>query len=113
MEPDYSNREIREFFKDIKEVLMRIEQQTIKTNGRVTTLEKGHNVSYGWIKGITVSFGFIVVVLIPVMVYAYNLSQQNQTLVFDGKLSDTESKVSLFEKQLNSALSSFRSSPKY
>ena len=40
MEPDYSNREINEMFKDVKESLNRIETQTTKTNGRVNSLEK-------------------------------------------------------------------------
>jgi fructose-bisphosphate aldolase class 1 len=39
-EENYSNREIREMFNDIKQQMNRIEAQTIKTNGRVSTLEK-------------------------------------------------------------------------
>lgn len=39
MDAPYSNREIQEFFKDIKESLERIETQTSKTNGRVSKLE--------------------------------------------------------------------------
>ena len=39
MPNDYSNREIETMFQDIKDTLVRIENQVIKTNGRVTTLE--------------------------------------------------------------------------
>ena len=37
---EYSNREIDHMMKDIKDTLIRIETQTTKTNGRVTSLEK-------------------------------------------------------------------------
>lgn len=37
---DYSNRELDHMFNDITQILTRIEAQTIKTNGRVTRLEK-------------------------------------------------------------------------
>lgn len=36
---DYSNREIDNMFNEIMNTLKRIEEQTIKTNGRVNTLE--------------------------------------------------------------------------
>ncbi len=38
-EPDYSNREIDNMFNEIMSTLKRIEEQTIKTNGRVSALE--------------------------------------------------------------------------
>jgi hypothetical protein len=38
-EPDYTNRELDRMFKDIMDTLYRIEEQTTKTNGRVTRLE--------------------------------------------------------------------------
>lgn len=39
MTAPYSNREIDAHFAEIKETLRRIEQQTVRTNGRVTQLE--------------------------------------------------------------------------
>ena len=46
MEPDFSTREIKHFFEEIKnslvnqdKMLAEIKQQVIKTNGRVTALE--------------------------------------------------------------------------
>lgn len=38
-EEQFSNREIREMFKDIQLNLTRIENQTLRTNGRVSSLE--------------------------------------------------------------------------
>ena len=40
MDKPYENREIDHMFNDIKETLERIEEQTTRTNGRVTSLEK-------------------------------------------------------------------------
>lgn len=56
----YSNREIQEFFKDIKESLGRIENQTVKTNGRVTKLENWRAYSNG-------AIAVIVLVVVPVL----------------------------------------------
>jgi hypothetical protein len=36
---DYTNREIDRMFTELKEIMLRVEAQTIKTNGRVTALE--------------------------------------------------------------------------
>ena len=40
MEEEYTNREIDHYMNDVKLTLKRIEEQTTKTNGRVTTLER-------------------------------------------------------------------------
>lgn len=46
-EQPYTNREIQEFMRDIKETLARIEAQTTRTNGRVTLLEAWKQYSMG------------------------------------------------------------------
>jgi len=40
MKEDYSKREIDHFVRDIRDTLVRIESQVVRTNGRVTSLEK-------------------------------------------------------------------------
>lgn len=40
MNEDYSNRELETFFSDFKHTLQEIKYETVKTNGRVTSLEK-------------------------------------------------------------------------
>ena len=69
-EQPYSNRELREFFKESKEAWARIEEQTKKTNGRVSSLER-------WRTGIVMSISVFVVIVIPLAVYAYGISNQN------------------------------------
>lgn len=59
-ETPYSNREFDFHFKEVKETLARIEQQTTKTNGRVGLLENWRNYIMGSIAIIT----FIVIPLI-------------------------------------------------
>lgn len=55
-EDHYSNREIDAHFKEIKEVLARIETQTTKTNGRVSKLENWK----AWVVGYAVAITPIV-----------------------------------------------------
>lgn len=40
MEPKFTNREINEMFKDVRESLTRIEEQTTRHNGRMTRMEE-------------------------------------------------------------------------
>ena len=60
MEKPYQKREIDEFMRDIKEALERIEAQTTRTNGRVSSLE----IWRGFITGGLVIIG---VVLLPIL----------------------------------------------
>ena len=66
-EEPYKNREIREMFDDIKSTLLRIETQTTKTNGRVSSLEGSRN----WVLG-----GAAVFVPIFVIVAGWLVTQQ-------------------------------------
>ncbi len=63
-EAPYTNREINEFFRDVKESLVRIESGVIKTNGRVNKLENWRYL---------ISGGMIVITLfvIPMVVYIF------------------------------------------
>ncbi len=47
VDKQYSNREIDLMFKEIKNQLDRIEKQTSKTNGRVSTLETWKSTIHG------------------------------------------------------------------
>lgn len=69
MNQDYSNREIDAHFSDIKETLARIETQTTKTNGRVTSLEESRSSFRGWVAGFTIS-SFLIIALVT---YIFNL----------------------------------------
>ncbi len=69
IEQDYSNREINEFFRDIKDSLGRIEVQTTKTNGRVNSLEESRSKFIGWSMG----FGVAVSIILVLLVYIFNL----------------------------------------
>ena len=48
---DYSNREIDRMFHELKEIMLRVEAQTIKTNGRVTSLERWKEGAMGKVIG--------------------------------------------------------------
>jgi hypothetical protein len=64
MDSPYSNREIDSHFQEIKDSLARIEEQTTKTNGRVTSLEAWKQYIIGCIA---------VLVLIGLPILTYNL----------------------------------------
>lgn len=66
MDAPYSNREIDSHFNEIKETLDRIEKQTIKTNGRVSSLEEWRSYVVGAVA---------VLVLIGLPLLTYNLWQ--------------------------------------
>jgi len=55
-EKDYSNREIDASFREIKNLLIEIRDQTVKTNGRVSKLEL-------WKEGLMGKFTIIGIVL--------------------------------------------------
>lgn len=54
----FTNREITEKWNDLSDTLKRIEDQTVRTNGRVSALEKWMYVAIG-------GMGVISVVLVP------------------------------------------------
>lgn len=60
MQPNepFTNREITEKWNDLSDTLKRIEDQTVRTNGRVSALEKWMYVAIG-------GMGVISVVLVP------------------------------------------------
>lgn len=64
-EPPYQNREIREMFDEVKASLNRIETQTIKTNGRVSSLERWQSYVIGFCAAISIG---LISVLIPLVI---------------------------------------------
>lgn len=59
----YSNRELDEWRKDVAASLGRIEAQTIKTNGRVTSMER-------WRSFITGGMAILTVMVLPMLTWA-------------------------------------------
>lgn len=64
MTQPYSNREIDNHFTDIKSALARIEEQTTKTNGRVSKLENWRSLLIG-------GWAILILFVLPILVYAY------------------------------------------
>lgn len=71
-EVPYSNREIAEMFRDIRDTCGRIENQTTKTNGRVNKLEGFRQ----WLTGSGVVVSLIVIPLFGWMLYQVALLPQ-------------------------------------
>lgn len=59
----YTDREIEEWRKDVAGSLERIETQTIRTNGRVTSLEKGKYITIG-------AVGVLTSIVVPILAWA-------------------------------------------
>lgn len=77
MNEDYSKRELDEHFKamdsrfDKQDVqLTEIKVQTTKTNGSVISLK-------AWRTGLTMCLAIIAFIVIPLIVYSFQLSQEN------------------------------------
>ncbi len=71
MENPFTVREIKGLFNEVHEKLDRIEGQTIRTNGRVSLLER-------WRTGIIMCISLITFIVIPLILYANRL--QNDLL---------------------------------
>ena len=57
-----TNRELNKDIKHIKETTIRIEQQVMKTNGRVSSLEKWRAYTVG-------AFAVVTALFIPIIIY--------------------------------------------
>jgi cytochrome c-type biogenesis protein CcmH/NrfG len=62
-EQDFTNREIKLMFHELKDQATRIERQTTLTNGRVSDLEKWRYISMG-------SVAVLVMLVIPLLSWA-------------------------------------------
>lgn len=89
MNPDepYRNRELDQIFDDIQKTLIRIETQTTRTNGRVSSLE-------GWRQYIVGAVSVLVIVVVPVLgVLAWQVVQNKSQLAgVDVQLTELELK---------------------
>lgn len=88
-EAQYSNREIREFFSDIKDTLSRIENQTTRTNGRVTKLEMRNSYIAG-------AIAVISIIALPLFSYMFFQLQDAQASIVQLQVTEgiSTSKVS-------------------
>jgi hypothetical protein len=64
IEKNYSKRELDTHFEEIKEYLVRIENQTVRTNGRVNKLENWRSVLIG-------GWAIVTFLVIPLLTYIY------------------------------------------
>lgn len=72
-EQPYKNRELQEKFADIREYLIRIEDQTTKTNGRVNRLEGFQKYIIGFCTAIGIILVSIVIPLISAILSSHQL----------------------------------------
>lgn len=68
-EEPYQNREIREMFKDVKEALVRIEDQTKQHNHRMTKIERRQVYVQGFVAAIAVGLFSVVPIILSVANY--------------------------------------------
>lgn len=73
----YTTRELEAHFGDVKESLTRIEQQVIKTNGRVSSLEN-------WRWFVTGGLAVISILVIPMVIYIFTSANKIQEKVLTG-----------------------------
>lgn len=81
LEDRYSNREVDVFFKEIRESLCRIENQTTKTNGRVTKVEERVDETDKLIFGVKMTtwvVGGVIGIILTLIGYIF-ISQTNHT----------------------------------
>lgn len=73
-EQDFTNREIRAMFDDLKDGNDRIEEQTKKHNGRMTKMERWQSYMMG-------AFSMLTLVVVPILAWAlYSLVHLPQTI---------------------------------
>lgn len=74
MEEDFSNREITEMFNDLRKGQDRIEEQTKKTNGRVSDMER-------WRSFMTGAMAVLTTLVVPILAWAiYTLVNIQHTI---------------------------------
>lgn len=78
MNEDYTKRELDSHFTEIKDSLYRIEQQTIKTNGRVNKLESWRSLLVGaWFVAYCMVIPLSIYIYLDNMNYLKEIIQQN------------------------------------
>lgn len=67
-ESPYTNREMREFFREFKQDLLEIKEQTTKTNGRVTKGEERLGSLENYRHFVMGGLAVICILLIPILI---------------------------------------------
>lgn len=92
---DYSKRELDGIHKNISDTLIRIEQQTIKINGRVSGLEK-------WKSYITGGLAVITLMLVPILIWSLTqMIERNNSQAFAEIIRDELKNFEFDEIQIN------------